>query len=112
MAQNSVAPDHDRLTFADGFVLEAPCRSSFDAAMALIGEHGGVKTHQTLPKDADALVEVLLSRPVQTASDDFVEQSLSERASERRARRRAVCASSCSATSTSSVRPPSPARWS
>ena len=28
---------------------------------------------------------VLLSRPVQTASDDFVEQSLSERASERRA---------------------------
>ena len=27
--------------------------------MALIGEHGGVKTHQTLPKDADALVEVL-----------------------------------------------------
>lgn len=59
MAQNSVAPDHDRLTFADGFVLEAPCRSSFDAAMALIGEHGGVKTHQTLPKDADALVEVL-----------------------------------------------------
>ena len=59
VAQNSVAPDHDRLTFADGFVLEAPCRSSFDAAMALVGEHGGVKTHQTLPKDADALVEVL-----------------------------------------------------
>ncbi len=43
MAQNSVAPDHDRLTFADGYVLDAPCRSSFDAAMALIGEHGGVK---------------------------------------------------------------------
>ena len=43
VAQNSVAPDHDRLTFADGFVLEAPCRSSFDAAMALVGEHGGVK---------------------------------------------------------------------
>ena len=59
VAQNSVAPDHDRLTFADGFVLDAPCRSSFDAAMALVGEHGGVKTHQTLPKDADALVEVL-----------------------------------------------------
>ena len=59
VAQNSVAPDHDRLTFSDGFVLEAPCRSSFDAAMALVGEHGGVKTHQTLPKDADALVEVL-----------------------------------------------------
>ncbi len=59
VAQNSVAPDHDRLTFADGFVLDAPCRSSFDAAMALIGEHGSVKTHQTLPKDADALVEVL-----------------------------------------------------
>ena len=55
VAQNSVAPDHDRLTFADGFVLDAPCRSSFDAAMALVGEHGGVKTHQTLPKDADAL---------------------------------------------------------
>ena len=34
VAQNSVAPDHDRLTFADGFVLERPCRSSFDAAMA------------------------------------------------------------------------------
>ena len=33
---------------------------------------------------------VLLSRPVQTASDDFVEQSLSERASERRARK-VVC---------------------
>ena len=30
---------------------------------------------------------VLLSRPVQTASDDFVEQSLSEHASERRARK-------------------------
>ena len=29
VAQNSVAPDHDRLTFADGFVLEAPCHSSF-----------------------------------------------------------------------------------
>ena len=59
MAQNSVAPDHDRLTFADGFVLDAPCRSSFDAAMTLVGEHGGVKTHQTLPKDAEALAEVL-----------------------------------------------------
>ena len=59
VAQNSVAPDHDRLTFADGFVLDAPCRSSFDAAMALVGEHGSVKTHRTLPKDADALVEVL-----------------------------------------------------
>ena len=30
---------------------------------------------------------MLLSRPMQTASDDFVEQSLSERASERRARK-------------------------
>ena len=59
VAQNSVAPDHDRLTFADGYVLDAPCRSSFDAAMALVGEHGGVKTHQTLPKDAEALSEVL-----------------------------------------------------
>ena len=59
VAQNSVAPDHDRLTFADGYMLDAPCRSSFDAAMALVGEHGGVKTHQTLPKDADALAEVL-----------------------------------------------------
>ena len=59
VAQNSVAPDHDRLTFADGFVLDSPCRSSFDAAMALVGEHGGVKTHQTLPKDAEALEEVL-----------------------------------------------------
>ena len=59
VAQNAVAPDYDRLTFADGYVLDAPCRSSFDAAMALVGEHGGVKTHQTLPKDADALKEVL-----------------------------------------------------
>ena len=59
VAQNSVAPDHDRLTFADGYMLDAPCRNSFDAAMALVGEHGGVKTHQTLPKDADALAEVL-----------------------------------------------------
>ena len=59
VAQNSVAPDHDRLTFADGYMLDAPCRSSFDAAMALVGEHGGVKTHRTLPKDADALAEVL-----------------------------------------------------
>ena len=58
VAQNSIAPDHDRLTFADGFVLDAPCRSSFDAAMSLVGEHGGVKTYQTLPKDADALAEV------------------------------------------------------
>ena len=59
VAQNSVAPDHDRLTFADGYMLDAPCRSSFDAAMALVGEHGGVKTHRTLPKDADALAKVL-----------------------------------------------------
>ena len=59
VAQNAVAPDHDRLTFADGFVLDAPCRSSFDAAMTLVGEHGGVKTRQTLPKDAEALAEVL-----------------------------------------------------
>lgn len=59
VAQNSVAPDHDRLTFADGYMLDAPCRSSFDAAMALVDEHGGVKTHRTLPKDADALAEVL-----------------------------------------------------
>ena len=59
VAQNSIAPDHDRLTFADGFVLEAPCRSSFDEAMALVGEHGGVKTRQTLPKDAETLAEVL-----------------------------------------------------
>ena len=59
VAQNSVAPDHDRLTFADGYMLDAPCRSSFDTAMALVGEHGGVKTHRTLPKDADALAEVL-----------------------------------------------------
>ena len=33
---------------------------------------------------------VLLSHPVQTASDDFVEQSLSERASERRDRKSVV----------------------
>ena len=59
VAQNSVAPDHDRLTFADGYMLDAPCRNSFDAAMALVGEHGDVKTYQTLPKDADALAEVL-----------------------------------------------------
>ena len=59
VAHNSVAPDHDRLTFADGYMLDAPCRSSFDAAMALVGEHGSVKTHRTLPKDADALAEVL-----------------------------------------------------
>ena len=59
VTQNSVAPDHDRLTFADGYMLDAPCRNSFDAAMALVGEHGSVKTHQTLPKDADALAEVL-----------------------------------------------------
>ena len=59
VAQNSVAPDHDRLTFADGFVLDAPCRSSFDAARDLVGEHGGVVTRQTLPKDADDLAEVL-----------------------------------------------------
>ena len=59
VAQNAVAPDHDRLTFADGYVLDAPCRSSFDAAMALVGEHGGVKNRQTLPKDAEALAEVL-----------------------------------------------------
>ena len=59
VAQNSVAPDHDRLTFADGYVLDAPFRGSFDAAMALVGEHGGVKIHQTLPKDAEALAEVL-----------------------------------------------------
>ena len=48
VAQNSVAPDHDRLTFADGFALEAPCRSSFDAAMALVSEHGGVQAHRTV----------------------------------------------------------------
>ncbi len=27
--------------------------------MALVGEHGGVQAHRTLPKDADALAEVL-----------------------------------------------------
>lgn len=59
VAQNSAAPDHDQLTFADGFVLEAPCRSSFNEAMALVGEHGGVQAHRTLPKDAEALAEVL-----------------------------------------------------
>ena len=59
VAQNAVAPDHDRLTFEDGFVLDVPCHSSFGVKMALVGEHGGVKTHQTLPKDADALEEVL-----------------------------------------------------
>ena len=59
VAQNSVAPDHDRLTFEDGFVLDVPCHSSFGAKMALVGEHGGVKTHQTLPKDVDALEELL-----------------------------------------------------
>lgn len=64
VAQNSVAPDHDRLIFADGFVLEAPCRSSFDEAMALVGEHGGVKTHRTLPKDEDALAEVLSKQKI------------------------------------------------
>ena len=64
VAQNSVAPDHDRLTFADGYILDAPCRSSFDAAMALVGEHGSVKTHQTLPKDEDALAEVLSKQKI------------------------------------------------
>ena len=59
VAQNSVAPDHDRLTFEDGFVLDAPCRSSFGVKMAMVGEHGGVKSHQTIPKDAGALEEVL-----------------------------------------------------
>ena len=59
VAQNSVAPDHDRLTFEDGFMLEAPCRSSFDKARALVSEHGGVQAHRTLPKDAEALEEVL-----------------------------------------------------
>ena len=59
VAQNSVAPDHDRLTFEDGFVLDAPCRSSFGAKMALVSEHGGVQAHRTLPKDAEALAEVL-----------------------------------------------------
>lgn len=59
VAQNSVEPDHERLTFEDGFELDVPCRSSFGAKMAMVGEHGGVKTHQTLPKDANALEEVL-----------------------------------------------------
>ena len=64
VAQNSVAPDHDRLTFADGYMLDAPRRSSFDAAMALVGEHGSVKIHQTLPKDAEALAEVLSKQKI------------------------------------------------
>lgn len=43
---------------------------------------------RALARDLEQKVPwVLLSRPVQTASDDFVEQSLSERASERRARK-------------------------
>ena len=63
VAQNSVAPDHDRLTFADGFVLDAPCRSSFDAAMSLVGEHGGVKTHRDRLPDAER-TEVLAPLPV------------------------------------------------
>ena len=59
VAQSSVMPDHDQLTFEDGFMLEAPCRSSFDKARALVSEHGGVQAHRTLPKDAEALEEVL-----------------------------------------------------
>ena len=59
VAQNSVAPDHDRLTFEDGFVLDAPCRSSFGVKVAMVGEHGGVQAIQTIPKDAEALSEVL-----------------------------------------------------
>ena len=59
VAQNSVTPDHDRLTFEDGYVLDTPCRNSFDAARALVSEHGGVQAHRTLPKDAEALAEVL-----------------------------------------------------
>ena len=59
VAQNSVAPDHDRLTFEDGFELDVPCRSSFGVKMAMVGEHGGVQAIQTIPKDAEALSEVL-----------------------------------------------------
>ena len=62
VAQNSVAPDHDRLTFEDGFVLDAPCRSSFGVKVAMVGEHGGVQAIQTIPKDAEALSEVLIQQ--------------------------------------------------
>ena len=59
VAQNSVAPDHDRLTFADGFVLEAPCRNSFDEAMALVGEHGGVKIEgNTVTQNGEPLFKI------------------------------------------------------
>ena len=62
VAQKSVAPDHDRLTFEDGFVLDAPCRSSFGVKVAMVGEHGGVQAIQTIPKDAEALSEVLIQQ--------------------------------------------------
>ena len=71
--------------------------SAVQGGYALAAEGGEVRgAYRTRDKDLiRALARdleqkdpwVLLSRPVQTASDDFVEQSLSERASERRARK-------------------------
>ena len=52
-------PGNDRVTFADGYVLDVPFRSSLNAAMALVCKHGKIKTLRTLPKDAEALDEVL-----------------------------------------------------
>ena len=63
VAQNAVAPDHDRLTFADGFVLEAPCRSSFDAAMALVEVLSKQKSRRDRLPEADR-TEVLSPLPV------------------------------------------------
>lgn len=60
--RKAVEPAFDRLIFADGYELEAPQRSSFQQAMALVGEHGAVSSYLAIPKDPEALAEVLASQ--------------------------------------------------
>ena len=67
VARDSVLPGNDRVTFADGYVLDVPFRSSLNAAMALVCKHGKIKTLRTLPKDAEALDEVLSNQKYRQA---------------------------------------------
>lgn len=60
--RKAVEPAFDRLIFADGYELEAPQRSSFQQATALVGEHGAVSSYLAIPKDPEALAEVLASQ--------------------------------------------------
>ena len=67
VARDSVLPGNDRVTFADGYVLDIPFHDSLSAAMALVCKHGKIEVLRTLPKDAEALDEVLSNQKYRQA---------------------------------------------